>query len=215
MNKRTRTALAQAHQAAQDATLDTEIHAAALPLRVTPQDLHHFDSQQLDTPTLTPKQAHRLSVLLASVSSQPKSAPTQSTPTFGELIRTARESSGLTTPHLARRLHIHTSYLSGLESNTRSPLALGPDGARRLVTLLNLPPHLAANALRTSMQTALTPTPSFAARMRRGIPRKERLKILEQALPKTPDPNQAQAWQTLIAAVASLEDLTDQTDETH
>ena len=65
MTKRTRAALERAHQLAQDLALDTEIHSAARPLRVTPTDLTHFDTQYPSVPTaLAPRQAHRVQRLL-------------------------------------------------------------------------------------------------------------------------------------------------------
>lgn len=204
MNRRARASMEAARQAALDAALDAEIEAAAIPLRVTESDVLRFDAQQPYVPPLAAKQAHRLRLLVATarVVSTAESGPASLS--FGELIRAGREAAGLSLLAVARRLHIHRDYLTGLESGTRSPLALGPDGARRLVGLLGLSPQRAAASLAVSMHAALTPTPAFAARMRRGMPRKERLKVLEEALPKGPSAEQEHDWRALVESVASL-----------
>jgi transcriptional regulator with XRE-family HTH domain len=194
-----------ARQAALDAMLDAQIEAAAAPLRVAEADVLRFDAQQPNVPPLDAKQAHRLHLLVATA----RAGSAELGPaalSFGELVRIGREAAHLGLPDLARRLHVHRDYLTGLESGTRSPLALGPAGARRLVTLLSLPPQRAAAALAVSMRAALIPTPEFAARMRRGMPRNERLKVLEEALPQSPGAEQEHAWRTLIDAVAALDE---------
>ena len=74
-----------------------------------------------------------------------------------------------------------------------------------MVGMLGLPPHTAALALETSMHAALVPVASFAARMKRGVPRKERLRLLASAVPDEPTAEEIRAWRSLIAAVESLD----------
>ena len=208
MNKQTRAARAAEAAQVQEAALEQEIERAAAPLLVSAQAVERFDAAVPET-ALAPLPSRRAAALLRSLhraldAAQDASPLVDAAATFGDLLRQGRERARLDVADVARRLHVHRDYLAGIEAGARSPLALGADGARRAVTLLGIPPGAAAAALQASMLTALTPTASFSARMKRGVPRETRRRILEDALPTTPDEPHLQEWHTLIAAVRGL-----------
>ena len=206
MNKRTRAAREAAETQAQEA-LDREIEAAALPLRVSLTTIADFDAGA-PTSELLPLPARRAAALAASlrrVVAAPDPSAGAAAATFGDLLREGRKRARLDVGDVARRLHVHRDYLSGIETGARSPLALGPDGARRLVSLLAIPPGAAAVALESAMRTALAPTAGFSARMKRGVPRETRQRILEAALPTTPEKAHVREWRDLISAVSDLD----------
>jgi hypothetical protein len=74
---------------------------------------------------------------------------------LGELVRQGRARLRLSVFQLAHRLHVHRDYLSGLEAGERSPLALGAEGACRLVALRELSPRQVASALEQAMGVSL------------------------------------------------------------
>jgi transcriptional regulator with XRE-family HTH domain len=219
MNKRARAAADAARRAALDAALDREIEAATMVMRVRGSNVSAFDAE-VDAPAivLSAARARRLRSLMgaAHTRSETLHSPTPLAPSrraevsdltersFGPLVRAAREGRGMSVLDVALRLHVHRDYLTGLETGVRSPLALGPDGARRLVGMLGLSPHVAALALESSMRAALVPVAGFTARMKRGVPRKERLRLLAAAAPDEPTADQLRAWRELIDAVESL-----------
>jgi transcriptional regulator with XRE-family HTH domain len=205
MNKRTRAAQEAAEVLAGEAALDREIMEAAAPLRVTAVELDRID----DGVALAPLSARRSRTLLRALlrtlgTDRPASSAETATETFGALLRQGRQRAHLDVGDVARRLHVHRDYLSGIETGARSPLALGPDGARRLVSLLGIPPGAAAVALEAAMRTALAPTAAFSARMKGGVPRETRRRILEEALPTTPEEAHLREWRDLISAVSDL-----------
>ncbi|HET7771565.1 MAG TPA: helix-turn-helix transcriptional regulator [Chloroflexota bacterium] len=209
MNKQARAARAAEQAQALDAALDREIERAVGPLRVTAAEI---DSLAIDTgaaanSALPPRRAAALvrslrRALGTAESAQP--APAAVVP-FGELLRRNRERARLDVGDVARRLHVHRDYLAGIETGARSPLALGPDGAKRLVTLLGIPPGAATAALELAMRVAVAPTATFTARMKRGVPRETRKRLLEQALPTTPEQSHLTEWREMIDAVGELE----------
>jgi hypothetical protein len=217
MNKRARAAAESARRADLDVALDGEIEAAVGPLCVGAGDLVQFDTQVSEpVSALSAAQARRLRSLVGAAHTRPGTlrspAPLATSAldeagdaTFGALVQSGRKAAGLSVPNLARRIHVHRDYLTGLEAGTRSPLALGAEGARRLVGMLGLPPHAASLALETSMHAALVPVASFAARMKRGVPRKERLRLLASAVPDGPTAEEIRAWRAVIDAVESLD----------
>ena len=206
MNKQARAARAAEEALALDAALDREIERAVAPLRVAAKDLDRVETGAPPT-ALPPRRAAALvrSLRRALGTSAMEAYPAPVSVAFGELLRQGRERARLDVAAVARHLHVHRDYLAGIESGARSPLALGPDGARRLVALLGIPPGAAAVALEVSMRSAIAPTASFSARMKRGVPRETRRRILEDALPTEPEQAHLAEWQTLITAVAALE----------
>jgi hypothetical protein len=206
MNKQARAARAAAEARALDAALDREIERAVGPLRATPAAVEQFEAASVTAP-LPALSARRAAGLVRSLR-RAVGAPeaTSEAASFGDLLRVNRERARLDVGDVARRLHVHRDYLAGIESGARSPLALGPDGARRLVTLLGIPPGAAAVALEAAMRSALTtPYASFSARMKRGVPRETRKRILEQAVPKGPEKAHVTEWREMIDAVGELE----------
>ncbi|MBI3973376.1 MAG: helix-turn-helix transcriptional regulator [Chloroflexi bacterium] len=136
---------------------------------------------------------------------------------LGALIRQGRERLRLSHAQLAHELHVHRDYVRGLEAGERSPLALGAEGACRVVRLLHLPPPRAAVALEVSMAAFLggssqasigSGAPPTLARVRRGLRDAERRRLLEGTSPPTDDSEAAKAeaaeWRAIIAAVAAL-----------
>ena len=210
MNKQARAARAAETEQALDAALDREIERALAPMRVPPEEVERFEvatGTTAGTTALPPRRAAALVRSLRRTLGAPETgelSPAASVP-FGDLLRQGRRRARLDVTEVARRLHVHRDYLAGIESGTRSPLALGPDGARRLVTLLGIPPGAATAALEAAMRSAIaTPYASFSARMKRGVPRETRRRILEDALPTEPEKAHVDEWRSLIEAVGGL-----------
>ena len=207
MNKQARAARAAEQAQALDAALDREIERAVGPLRVTAAEI---DSLAIDTgaaanSALPPRRAAALvRSLRRALGSAASPAPAAVVP-VGELLRRNRERARLDVGDVARRLHVHRDYLAGIETGARSPLALGPDGAKRLVTLLGIPPGAATASLEFAMRVAVAPTATFTARMKRGVRRETRKRLLEQALPTVPEESHLTEWREMIDAVGELE----------
>jgi transcriptional regulator with XRE-family HTH domain len=203
-----------------DAVLDRLIEAAVAPLRVRDADVASFDAG-VSTSTvkaqprrpwgpepLPPERARRLLATLRRACAAQRAADEASEPALGVLIREGRARLHVSVSQVAQRLRVHRDYLAGLEAGERSPLALGAEGACRLVALLRLSPARAAAALEGSMLASLAPARSGAggvvARMRRGVPKKERRRVLEAALGAEDSAGEAQEWRAMIDAVAAL-----------
>jgi transcriptional regulator with XRE-family HTH domain len=207
MNKQARAARAAEQAQALDAALDREIERAVGPLRVTAAEIDSFaiDTGAAANSALPPRRAAALvRSLRRALGTAESPAPAAVVP-FGELLRRNRERARLDVGDVARRLHVHRDYLAGIETGARSPLALGPDGAKRLVTLLGIPPGAATASLEFAMRVAVAPTAAFTARMKRGVPRETRKRLLEQALPTVPEEAHLTEWREMIDAVGELE----------
>ena len=211
-----------------DAALDRLIEAAVAPLRVSDQEIASFDAavsastvegrpatsgagpwgpRRTQYP-LPPERARRLLATLRRACAAQRAADETSEPALGVLIHEGRARLRLSVPQAAQRLRVHRDYLTGLEAGERSPLALGAEGACRLVALLHLSPARVAAALEGAMLASLAPARSGAremvARMRRGVPRQERRRVLEAALGTEDTAAEAKEWRTMIDAVAAL-----------
>ena len=203
-----------------DAALDRLIEAAVAPLRVSDQEIASFDAgvststvegrppRPREPEPLPSERARRLLATLRRACAAQRAADETPEPALGVLIREGRARLRLSVPQAAQRLRVHRDYLTGLEAGERSPLALGAEGACRLVALLHLSPARVAAALEGAMLASLAPARSGArgmvARMRRGVPRQERRRVLEAALGTEDTAAEAKEWRTMIDAVAAL-----------